>query len=69
MQKVFSVLVWFLLKILPKHKLFNITIKKKIRIRINDNNQRDLMAIIVNEIDKINNSYERIKYYKLIPCN
>ena len=27
------------------------------------------MTIIINEIDKINDSYERIKYSKLIPCN
>ncbi|MDJ0897278.1 MAG: hypothetical protein QNJ55_00590 [Xenococcus sp. MO_188.B8] len=27
------------------------------------------MTIVFNEIDKINNSYERIKYHKLITCN
>ena len=43
--------------------------KKEIRIRISGNNKRDLMIIITNEIDKINDSYDRIKYNKLIPCN
>ena len=40
--------------------------KKEIRIRISGKNQKDLMTIIINEIDKINDFYERIKYSKLI---
>ena len=43
--------------------------KKEIRIRVSGDNKKDPMIIITNEIDKINNSYERIKYNKLIPCN
>ena len=43
--------------------------KKEIRIRINGSNKKDLMTIVTHEIDKINDSYERIKYNKLIPCN
>ena len=43
--------------------------KKEIEIRIDGNNKRDMMTIITNEIDNINDSYERIKYTKLIPCN
>jgi len=43
--------------------------KKEIRIRISGNNKRDLMTIITNKIDRIHDSYERLKYNKLIPCN
>ncbi len=44
--------------------------KREIRIRVTGNNQRSLMTVIIYEIDKINNSYNRIlKYQKLIPCN
>ncbi|ELS05600.1 small G protein, GTPase SAR1, partial [Xenococcus sp. PCC 7305] len=43
--------------------------KKEIRIRISGNQKREFLAIILNEIDKINNSYEKIKYNKLIDCN
>ncbi|MEM7757298.1 MAG: COR domain-containing protein, partial [Cyanobacteria bacterium P01_A01_bin.40] len=43
--------------------------KREIRIRVVGNDRRSLLTIITNEIDKINNSYKRLKYQKLIPCN
>ena len=43
--------------------------QKEIRIRIKGGNKRDLMTIVTNEIDTINDSYERIECTKLIPCN
>ncbi|MGK7898954.1 MAG: COR domain-containing protein [Xenococcus sp. (in: cyanobacteria)] len=43
--------------------------RREIRIRVIGNNKRDLMTIVTHEIDKINNSYKRMKYQQLIPCN
>ena len=43
--------------------------KREIRIRMVGKDKRDLMTIVSNELDKINNSYKRLKYQKLIPCN
>ena len=43
--------------------------KREIKIRVSGNNQRSLMTIIAYELDKIINSYNRLKYNKLIPCN
>ncbi|MEM9276899.1 MAG: COR domain-containing protein [Cyanobacteria bacterium P01_F01_bin.143] len=42
---------------------------REIRIRVVGANKRDFMTIIAHEIEKINNSYKRLKYQKLIPCN
>ena len=43
--------------------------KREITIRVSGANGKDLMAIVSNEIDRINDSYERLNYQKLIPCN
>ncbi len=43
--------------------------KREIRIRVVGNNQRNFMTIVTHEIDKINDSYKRLNYQKLIPCN
>ncbi|MGK7896403.1 MAG: COR domain-containing protein [Xenococcus sp. (in: cyanobacteria)] len=43
--------------------------KREIRIRVVGNNKRNFLTIISHEIDKINDSYKRLKYQKLIPCN
>ena len=43
--------------------------KRKIRIRVSGNNQRDFMTVITHELDKINNLYKRLNFHKLIPCN
>ena len=43
--------------------------KREIRIRVSGNNKRNFMTVLTNEIDKINNSFKRLKYHKLIPCN
>ena len=42
---------------------------REIKIRVVGSNKRDLMTVVTYEIDKINTSYERLKYQKLIPCN
>ena len=43
--------------------------KREIRIRISGNSKRDFMTIITHELDKIHDSYNRLKYDKMIPCN
>ncbi|MEM9274859.1 MAG: COR domain-containing protein, partial [Cyanobacteria bacterium P01_F01_bin.143] len=43
--------------------------KREIKIRVSGNNRKSLLIIITHEIDKINDSYKRLKYQKLIPCN
>ena len=43
--------------------------KREIRIRVIGENKRNYMTIVTHELDKINDSYKRLKYQKLIPCN
>ncbi|WP_187308183.1 COR domain-containing protein, partial [Nostoc cycadae] len=43
--------------------------KREIKIRITGKFKRDLMTQVTYELDKIHQSYERLKYDKLIPCN
>ncbi|ACK73266.1 Miro domain protein [Gloeothece citriformis PCC 7424] len=43
--------------------------KREIKIRVVGKDKRDLMTIVTHELDKIHNSYHRLKYKKLIPCN
>ena len=43
--------------------------RREIRIRVWGRDKRGLMTIVANELDKINDSYKRLKYQKLIPCN
>ncbi|BDI19424.1 hypothetical protein ANSO36C_52260 [Nostoc cf. commune SO-36] len=43
--------------------------KREIKIRFSGRHKRDLMTIVTHELDKIHDSYKRLKYNKLIPCN
>jgi hypothetical protein len=43
--------------------------KREIQIRIVGKHKENLMTIVNYEIEKINDSYNRLKYKKLIPCN
>ena len=43
--------------------------KREIKIRVSGNNKRTFMTEVTYELDKINNSFKRLKYQKLIPCN
>ncbi|MEH2082643.1 MAG: COR domain-containing protein [Nostoc sp.] len=43
--------------------------KREIKIRVSGLHKRDLMTIVTHELDKIHDSYQRLKYNKLIPCN
>ncbi len=43
--------------------------KREIRIRIAGAHKRDLMTVVMHELDRIHDSYHRLRYDKLIPCN
>ncbi|MCK4766466.1 MAG: leucine-rich repeat domain-containing protein [Candidatus Aminicenantes bacterium] len=43
--------------------------KREIVIRVSGQNKKELMTIAAYELDKINDSFKRIKLDKLIPCN
>ena len=43
--------------------------KREIKIRVAGIDKRGLLSIVAYELDKINASYKRLKYSKLIPCN
>ena len=43
--------------------------KREIVIRVSGQNKKELMTIVTYELDKINNTFKRIKLEKLIPCN
>jgi hypothetical protein len=42
---------------------------KEIRIRVAGQNKRQLLTIIIYEIEKINKSFKRLRYHLLVPCN
>lgn len=44
-------------------------LKREIRIRVSGANRRDLMTIVMYELDKIQQSFNRLRVDKLIPCN
>lgn len=43
--------------------------KREISVRVWGEKKKELMIIIMHELDKIHYTYERLKYDKLIPCN
>ncbi|MDJ0704813.1 MAG: COR domain-containing protein [Leptolyngbyaceae cyanobacterium MO_188.B28] len=43
--------------------------KGEIKIRVAGNRKKDLLTMVSFKLDEIHNSYERLKYSKLIPCN
>ena len=45
--------------------------KREIKIRISGKNKKELLAIVLHQLDKIHDLYPRLKekYHKLIPCN
>ncbi|MHB8779584.1 MAG: COR domain-containing protein [Anaerolineales bacterium] len=43
--------------------------KREIQVRISGAHRKELMTIIMHELDKIHVTYKRLKYDKLIPCN
>lgn len=43
--------------------------QRAIEIRVSGKLRKELLIIIIHEMDKIHDSYQRLKYQKLIPCN
>ncbi|MEH2468140.1 leucine-rich repeat domain-containing protein [Nostoc sp.] len=43
--------------------------QREIKIRVAGNRTKELMAVITYELEKIHNSYERLQYKTLVPCN
>ena len=43
--------------------------KRQIRVRVAGAHKKELMTIVLYELDKIHATYKRLKYDKLIPCN
>jgi internalin A len=43
--------------------------KREIKIRVAGKHKKEFMTIVMYELDKIHDSYHRLKYNKLIPCN
>ncbi len=43
--------------------------KGEIRIRVSGSRKRDLLTTVRYELGKIHDSYERLKYKTLVPCN
>ena len=43
--------------------------QRKIKIRISGNRKKELLAVVTHELEKIHNSFERLKYQTLVPCN
>jgi internalin A len=43
--------------------------RREIRIRVSGAHKKELMTIVVHELDRIHETYKRLKFDKLIPCN
>jgi internalin A len=43
--------------------------KRELKIRLSGSNKRGLLEIVTHELDKIHDSFHRLKYQQLIPCN
>ncbi|MBD2611264.1 leucine-rich repeat domain-containing protein [Nostoc punctiforme FACHB-252] len=43
--------------------------QREIKIRVAGNRKKELMVVITHELEKIHNSYERLQYQILVPCN
>ncbi|MCW5314544.1 TIR domain-containing protein [Nostoc sp. KVJ3] len=43
--------------------------QREIKIRVAGNRTKELMVVITHELEKIHNSYERLQYQTLVPCN
>ncbi|MBN3910255.1 MAG: leucine-rich repeat domain-containing protein [Nostoc sp. NMS1] len=43
--------------------------QREIKVRVAGNRKKDLLIRITHELDKIHNSYERLRYQTLVPCN
>ncbi|MBD2511814.1 leucine-rich repeat domain-containing protein [Nostoc muscorum FACHB-395] len=66
-------LVWKTGVVLAKYesraKVIEYYNQREIQVHVAGKRKKELLAVITNELDKIHNSYERLKYQTLVPCN
>jgi len=66
-------IVWKSGVVLEKDKTYAEVIeyygKRQIYVRVAGAHKKDLMTIVIHELDQIHGLYQRLKYDKLIPCN
>lgn len=43
--------------------------QREIKIRVSGNRKKELLAVVTHELEKIHQSYERLQYKTLVPCN
>ncbi|WP_392535489.1 COR domain-containing protein [Nostoc sp. C117] len=43
--------------------------QREIKVRVAGKRKKELLAVINHELEKIHNSYERLQYQTLVPCN
>ncbi|MBN3942575.1 COR domain-containing protein [Nostoc sp. NMS9] len=43
--------------------------QREIKVRVAGKNKKERLAVIIHELEKIHNSYERLQYQTLVPCN
>ncbi len=43
--------------------------QREIQVRVAGKRKKELLVVINNELEKIHNSYERLQYQTLVPCN
>ncbi|MBD2511254.1 leucine-rich repeat domain-containing protein [Nostoc muscorum FACHB-395] len=43
--------------------------QKEIKIRVTGNRKKELLAVVTHELEKIHQSFERLQYHTLVPCN
>ncbi|BAY88950.1 Miro domain-containing protein [Microchaete diplosiphon NIES-3275] len=43
--------------------------QREIKIRVVGNRKKELLAVVTHELDKIHQSFERLQYDTLVPCN
>jgi internalin A len=43
--------------------------QREIKVRVLGNHKKDLLAVVNHELEKIHQSFERLKYETLVPCN
>jgi internalin A len=43
--------------------------QREIKIRVAGKRKKELLAVIIHELEKIHKSYERLQYQTLVPCN
>jgi GTPase SAR1 family protein/CHAT domain-containing protein len=43
--------------------------QRQIKIRVSGHRKKELLAVITHELEKIHESYERLRYTPLVPCN